>query len=204
MIQENNINALFIDECNIHLWKDILKNLQQHTNVIWIAANGISHGISPMESIDDFIKFELDVNLRNCASIVKEALRRDERGSSSYKKGLVLPPKNFPNGTLPAHFNSLEGAITEMKKVTNDGVLVITDGRYEENDLKMSNNMKWKWKRYECIGGNDFKEGESPYQHLVDGNILLVPNYELVNGFEWPNIISVEGQTGKVDYHPCN
>uniref|UniRef100_A0A7M5UJQ9 Uncharacterized protein n=1 Tax=Clytia hemisphaerica TaxID=252671 RepID=A0A7M5UJQ9_9CNID len=92
-----------------------------------------------------------------------------------------------------------------MRKITNDGVLVIYDIRYEDDDFQTLNKMKLKWKRYGKLN-NDFKEGESPYQYLVDGDILLIEDYRLISGFDWKNVIIIitDGNTGKVDYHPCN
>ena len=119
-IRKKNINALFIDECFIFLdeWKEMIKELKRPVDVIWIATNALGHHrfLSSNDDLtvyNDFIKVKLDVNLRNCESIVKEAFRCDERFDSGYKEGLVLPPKNFPNGVDPTHFNSCEDAITK-------------------------------------------------------------------------------------------
>ncbi|XP_066929598.1 uncharacterized protein [Clytia hemisphaerica] len=210
-IRTKNINALFIDECDItgNQLKEMITKVKQHVDVIWIASNGYSHreilkGDKDFSMYDDFMKYEFDVNLRNCESIVKEALSFEERESSEYKEGLVLPPPNHPNGKQPYHSKSFEDAITEMRKITNDGVLVISDIPYEKDDLQTLNKLQLKWKWYGKYL-SDFNEGESPYQHLVDGNILLMRDYGLISGFEWKNIIIIkEGKMGKVDYHPCN
>ena len=53
-----------------------------------------------------------------------------------------------------------------------------------------------------------FKKGESPYQHLKDGNVLVVhyldDTFRLLNGFEWPNVICIKNDHARVDFHPCN
>uniref|UniRef100_A0A7M5XME8 Uncharacterized protein n=2 Tax=Clytia hemisphaerica TaxID=252671 RepID=A0A7M5XME8_9CNID len=167
-----HINALFIDECEVtyNQWKEIIMKVKQHVEVIWIASNGLGHqrilsGDEDLSLYDDFIKYELDVNLRNCQSIVKEALSFEEKTTLYYIEGLVFPPPNHPNGKQPYHSKSFEDAITEMRKITNDGVLVISDIPYEKDDLQTLDKMKLKWKRY-GEDKNDFNEGESPYQFL--------------------------------------
>ena len=209
-IRKNKIKALFIDECDIlsDSWKEMIKSIKKHVNVIWISTNGYGHslilsGEDNLSVFSDLMKFKLDVNLRNCASIVKEAFRLEERQCSDYKEGLVLPPANFPNGIKPTHFTSLEDAVTEMRKVTNDGVLVIALLEHKDNQTVL-NKMNLKWKRYVCHNENDFKEGESPYQYLVDGNILYIDNHRFINGFEWQNIITTGYGTGTYDHHLCN
>uniref|UniRef100_A0A7M5WXB9 Uncharacterized protein n=2 Tax=Clytia hemisphaerica TaxID=252671 RepID=A0A7M5WXB9_9CNID len=212
-IRTGNIKALFIDECWItdSQWKEMITKVKQHVEVIWIASNGFGHqdilsGVEDLSVYDDFMKYELDVNLRNCESIVREALSFEERDSSTYKKGLVLPPPNHPNGKQPYHSDSFEDAITEMRKITKEGVLVIPSLLFEEDDLQTLNKMKLKWKRY-GKNQNDFNKGESAYQYLVDRNILLIENYGLISGFEWKNIIIIinkVGIFGDIDYHPCN
>jgi len=208
-IRTGNIKALFIDESRITniISKEMIMKIRQHVEVIWIASNGLGHkevlsGEADLSTYEDFMKYELDVNLRNCESIVREALRFEEGKSSSYKEGLVLPPPNHPNGKEPYHSDSFEDAIKEMRKITNDGVLVISNYPYEDV-LQTLNTMKWK--RY-GERKNDFNEGESPFQYLVDGNILLIENYELISGFEWNNIILiiVKGTRGYIDRHPSN
>uniref|UniRef100_A0A7M5WX24 Uncharacterized protein n=1 Tax=Clytia hemisphaerica TaxID=252671 RepID=A0A7M5WX24_9CNID len=175
-IRTGNIKALFIDECAItdNQSKEIIMKVKQHVDVIWIASNGANHryilsGDEHLSVYDDFMKFELDVNLRNCESIVKEAFSFEERNPSEYKEGLVLPPQNHPDGEKPYHSKSFEDVIKEMRKITKEGVLVISDTAYEKDDhLQTLNTMKLKWKRY-GRRKNDFNEGESPYKHLVDG-----------------------------------
>uniref|UniRef100_A0A7M5TQT9 Uncharacterized protein n=1 Tax=Clytia hemisphaerica TaxID=252671 RepID=A0A7M5TQT9_9CNID len=210
-IRRRNIKALFIDECHItdYQWKEMIMKVKQHVDVIWIASNGMAHhdilsGREDLSEYDDFMEYELDVNLRNCESIVREALSFEERDSSVYKDGLVLPPMNHPNGKQPYPSSSFEDAITKMRKITNDGVLVIYDISYEEEDLQTLNTMQLKWKRY-GKRKNNFNKGESPYQFLVDGNMLLIDN-QLISGFEWSNIILIifKGDTGIIDDHPCN
>eukprot|EP00111_Clytia_hemisphaerica_P012474 TCONS_00036609-protein len=209
-IRMKNINALFIDECNItdDLLKEMITKVKQHVEVIWIASNGYGHreilkGDKDFSMGNDFMKYELDVNLRNCESIVREALNFEESSSSTYKEGIVLPPPNHPNGKQPYHSDSFEDAITEMRKITNDGVLVIYDTAFEKDDLQTLNKLKLKWKSY-GKRNNDFNEGESPYQYLVDRNILLIDDYNLVFGFEWNNIIIiVKEKSGFID-RQCN
>uniref|UniRef100_A0A7M5XDB7 Uncharacterized protein n=3 Tax=Clytia hemisphaerica TaxID=252671 RepID=A0A7M5XDB7_9CNID len=224
-IQTKNINALFIDECDItgNQLKEMIMKVKQHVKVIWIASNGSGHrhflsgeenllftnvntlsGLGDLSPYDDFMKYELDVNLRNCKSIVTEALRLEERESSGYKEGLVRPPQNHPDGEKPYHSKSFEDVITKMRKITNDGVLVISDIHYVGDDYRTLSKLQLKWKMYgEYL--NRFKKGESPYHHLVDGNILLMRDYGLISGFEWKNIIIIKkGTFGAVDYHPCN
>ncbi|XP_066914421.1 uncharacterized protein [Clytia hemisphaerica] len=154
-IKTKNINALFIDECWIvdEKPKKIITDLKEYVDVIWIALNGYGHqrilsGDGDLSVYDDFIKFELDVNLRNCESIVKEALSFEERKSSGYKEGLVLPPPNHPDGEKPYYSVSFEDAVKEMRKITNNGVLVISDNLppYEAEDLQTLNTLKLKWK----------------------------------------------------------
>uniref|UniRef100_A0A7M5XLA0 Uncharacterized protein n=2 Tax=Clytia hemisphaerica TaxID=252671 RepID=A0A7M5XLA0_9CNID len=211
-IKTKNINALFIDECYIidEKRKEMVMKVKQHVDVIWIASDGYGHQRSLegyLSVYDDFMKFELDVNLRNCESIVKEALSFEEKDSSGYKEGLVLPPPNHPDGEKPYHSGSFEDAVKEMRKITNNGVLVISDNLppYEAEDLQTLNTLKLKWKRY-GEDKNDFNKGESPYQYLKDGNILLVDDHELITGFEWDNIIIlVKGNiVFGIDDHPCN
>ncbi|XP_066929585.1 uncharacterized protein [Clytia hemisphaerica] len=210
-IRTRNINALFIDECDIsdNQLKEMITKVKQDVDVIWIASNGYGHreilsSYEVLSMYDDFMKYELDVNLRNCKSIVKEALSFEEREGSTYKEGLVLPPPNHPNGKQPYHSDSFENGITEMRKITNDGVLVISDILYEKDDLQTLDKMKLKWKRY-GQDENDFNGGESPYQHLVDKNILLINDYELISGFEWNNIILIIKRIrGVVAHHPSN
>uniref|UniRef100_A0A7M5WX47 Uncharacterized protein n=1 Tax=Clytia hemisphaerica TaxID=252671 RepID=A0A7M5WX47_9CNID len=209
-IREKNIKALLIDECNISegSWKEIIRDLKQQMDVIWIASNGKGHiailsGNEDLTMYEDFTKFKLDTNLRNPKSIVQGALMRDDGGNSGYKEGLVLPPANFPNGVVPAHVGSLGDAIKEMRKVTNDGVLVIAQVALEL-DFSLT-SMKWKMYKRGNVGNRSFKKGESPYQYLVDGNILFIDEHAVINGFEWPNIISVEGSRGgRMSKHPCN
>ncbi|XP_066914135.1 uncharacterized protein [Clytia hemisphaerica] len=212
-IKTKKINALFIDECWItrEKTKEMVMKVKQHVDVIWIASNGYGHrdillGDEDLSVYDDFIKFELDVNLRNCESIAKEALSYEERYSSGYKEGLVLPPPNHPDGEKPYHFVSFEDAMKEMRRITNNGVLVISHNLpYEADDFQTLNKLKLKWKRYGEYK-NDFNTGESPYQYLKDGNILLVEDYELIIGFEWENIIILvkEDNAFGLDNHPCN
>ncbi|XP_066930831.1 uncharacterized protein [Clytia hemisphaerica] len=210
-IRTRNINALFVDESILdNQSKEMIMKVKQHVDLIWIASNGYGHrdillGGEDLSMYDDFMKYELDVNLRNCESIVREALSLEERYNSSYKEGLVLPPPNHPDGKKPYHSKSFEDAIKEMRKITKDGVLVISHLLYEDDDLLQTlDKMKLKWKRY-GKDENDFNEGESPYQYLVDGNILLIENYKIISGFEWKNIIIItKGNKGSVDYHPCN
>ncbi|XP_066923256.1 uncharacterized protein [Clytia hemisphaerica] len=154
-IRTGNIKALFIDECDItdNQWKEVIMKVKQHVDVIWIASDGFGHqdllsGDQDFSVYDDFMKFGLDVNLRNCESIVREALSYEERDNSPYKEGLVLPPPNHPNGKQPYPFSSFEDAIKEMRKVTKEGVLVISNFVFEEDDhFQTLKTMKLKWKR---------------------------------------------------------
>ena len=207
-----------MDECYISgdKLKETINTVIGQLDVIWIASNANAHGIilsgkKDLSAYDDFTKFELSTNLRNCKTIVYEALkydyderaafRLDVRQHFDYTEGLKLPPSNFPNGCAPIHVDTLEEAMKKMRQITDGGVLIIGDYSGEET----LNRMNINWKRFNKFDEhNDFKEGESPYQHLLDGHVLVVDYYRLINGFEWPNIISSNGGYGGVDYHPCN
>ena len=173
--------------------------------MIWIAADAYSHrkiisGKDDLLDYDDFMKVELNVNLRNCESIVKEAFRRDD---SDYKKDLIFPQPNFPKGLEPIHVSTLKEAITEMRKVTNEGILAIGYWESHKDFHQILNGMGLKGKVYDKYE-NDFNKGESPYQYLLDGNILLIGEHGIIDGFEWQNIISTNRSSIRLGDHPCN
>ena len=199
-----------MDECMIgeHNVRKTIKQFMNQLDVIWIASNAHGHrkilsGETNLSWYDDFTKFELSTNLRNTKAIVDSTLQYDETDDSLYKVGLKLPPSNFPRGQSPIHVDTLEDAMKKMRQLTNGGILIVTDSRY--SDREALNNMGMYWKQYSKDDEeNDFKEDESPYQHLMDGNVLVLLRFHLVNGFEWPNMICFEGKFGQVDYSACN
>uniref|UniRef100_A0A7M5X0V2 Uncharacterized protein n=2 Tax=Clytia hemisphaerica TaxID=252671 RepID=A0A7M5X0V2_9CNID len=215
LIRRKNIKGLFIDECYIEMneLKETINDLEKEVDIIWIASDSRGHasiisGYEDLSTYNDFAKFELSTNLRNHKAIVEEAIKFDKEKPSDYEEGLNFPPSNFPNARLPLHVKKINDAMVEMRQVTDGGVLIIAN----ESKKNALEKMNIKYKIYSINEedndfneeDNDFNEGESPYQHLIDGNVLWVSHYELINGFEWPNIICYEYNYGKFDLSPSN
>eukprot|EP00111_Clytia_hemisphaerica_P020628 TCONS_00060791-protein len=207
LIIRKNIKALFIDEsCIINEWKETINDLEKEVDIIWIAFNSLSHliilsGDEDLSTYNNFAKFELSTNLRNHKAIVEEAIKLDKaefESLSGYEEGLKFPPSNFPNARLPLHVKKINDAMVEMRQVTDGAVLIMA----YKNELE---KMNIKYKFYSDNKDNDFNEGESPYQHLMDGNVLVITDHKLVTGFEWPNIIYNDySYGGSFEKHPCN
>ena len=120
-----------------------------------------------------------------------------------YEKGIVMPPENFPAGCPPVIVSSFEDAITEARKRTKDGILIIFESFRDDFDI--FNQIKEKWKAYH-ENRNDFKEEENPYTFLQEGNILIVDYLECL-GFEWSTVIVFEESlmtSDDITWHTCN
>ena len=135
---------------------------------------------------------------------MKTAKSYAEDNNFTYKKGIVMPPENFPTGCSPIFVEISKDAMKEARKRTKDGILVISHARDIENIEKDLNLTKEKWKMYYCHQ-NDFKENENPYKFLQEGNVLVV-DIDLTSGFEWTTVIVIEKviSYAGADLHECN
>ena len=130
---------------------------------------------------DHFTFLDLDQNFRNSREIVKMIREIGYR----YGEGIAMPPENFPTGLTPIFVDSFEDAMTEARKRTKEGILVINNFQFG-----IFNRMKEKWKAYRQ-DRNDFKE-ENPYKFLQEGNVLIIDDLACF-GFEWATVVVFEG-----------
>ena len=137
---------------------------------------------------DDFTFLDLSQNFRNSREIVKTTKSVAENGNYDYKKGIVMPPDNFPTGCTPIFADSLEEAMKEARKLTKDGILIITDNKRKDFDI--FSEIREIWKAYHDKR-KDFQEWENPYKFLQDGNVLVIDNSRSL-GFDWTTVIVFE------------
>ena len=135
---------------------------------LWIVPSTNDLARKPFKSRNwekEFTVLHLSRNFRNSREIVKTTKSVAEEQGYAYRKGIVMPPENFPTGCCPIFVDTFEEATKEARKRTKDGILVIcvpwdTNG----NHLTQMNE---KWKRYGDYQ-NDFKESENPYKFLQE------------------------------------
>ena len=173
---------------------------------LWIvpSTDVLSIGTLSVNLEDDFTFLDLAQNFRNSREVVKMTKSYAEEKDYAYKKGIVMPPENFPSGCTPIFVDSIEDAMKEARKRTKDGILVITD-ILSVIDGNHSNRMKENCKVYRELQ-NDFKPNENPYKFLQEGNVLIVDG-PLTYGFEWTTVIVIERHhqlDGAPSYHDCN
>ena len=164
-----------------------------------------SDTIQKLKSRLSFTCIELTTNLRNSRGIVRETMTLTSTVKGSVtpfsQKTLTMPPRNFPTGCPPEYFyseNSIEKAIEKMLRITTDGVLIIQYAGAEwlqRNLMKCEATQDWKSRTFKMYSkkNNDFATGGDPFDFLSKGNILAA-GHELVNGFEWSNVIFITGE----------
>ena len=153
---------------------------------------------------DEFTFLDLAHNFRNSREIVNMTKSCADKKGYGFKKCIVMPPENFPQGCPPIFVKSLADAMKEARKRTKDGILVVDNLEDIKIDVDHLNQTKEKWKRY-YYDTNDFKENENPYKFLQERNVLVVDGH-LINGFEWTTVVIVKGHTISMHatYHECN
>ena len=199
-IIQDDIKAVFCDEIDMDGGKELISKMTKIVDFLWVvpSTNDLSY-----ESFNEwegkFRFLNLSQNFRNSREIVKTTKSVAEKKRYDYKQGIVMPPENFPTGCTPLLVNSIKTAITEARKRTKGGILVIFPDRYYGDDL---NQLNEKWKAYH-VQQNDFKEEENPYKFLQDGNILIIDDFSSL-GFDWSTIIVIEANGINATFHACN
>ena len=119
-----------------------------------------------------------------------------------YQKGIADSPENFPDGCAPRHVKSFEEAMTEARKMTSEGILVISDKKDCVEYTTILDRMNEPWKRYSTK--NDFSETQNPFHYLLEGKILFT-DHEQTFGFEWTSVIYFQQFVEEtIEIHECN
>ena len=211
MIEKDGIKAVFIDEFESQeLW--IKNKLAPLVDFLWIvpSTNSLIYK-KYLEWSTDFSIINLSKNFRNSREVVKVAKTIAKELNYRYRKGIRMPPGNFPTGCIPVFVECFKDAMNIARKGTNEGIVVILN-KIKEDYFNILDQLNENWKRYHSQK-NDFKdeeneeeeeEEENPYKFLQDGNVLIIDE-DASLGFEWSTVIVFERKTDfSSTYHDCN
>eukprot|EP00111_Clytia_hemisphaerica_P010854 TCONS_00031760-protein len=203
------IKAVFFDECQLAdlFYNEWLKKMKMASvNYIWIApsTDSLKDRTNYNELSSKFSFVNLKHNFRNTRQIIESTKTAAKIADYSYKKGIVMSPRNFPGGCEPVFVDDFIEAVKQARKRTNEGILVILTSA---QDIKKYSGEKLNenGKAYHHAK-NDFKEGENPFKFLQDGNVLFIDE-KTSFGFEWATVIEFEGDIlfkSSPTYHDCN
>ena len=156
----------------------------------------------------NFSIINLSKNFHNSHEVVRIAKTIAEKQNYGYKKGISMPPGNFPTGCIPVFVECFKDAMNIARKGTNIGIVVILN-KIKKDYFNILDQLNENWKGYHRHK-NDFKdeeneeEEENPYKFLQDGNVLIIDE-DASLGFEWSTVIVFERKTDfSSTYHDCN
>ncbi|XP_066931381.1 uncharacterized protein [Clytia hemisphaerica] len=206
-ITDNDIKAVFMDEFfMLREGATIVENIMNMVEVCWIIPCPISANKNNFKEWEnDFKTLTLQKNFRNSQEITKMVKSFAEEVKFGYMTGLPSSLPNFPCGKTPLNVDSFQEAMTEARKLTKQGILVIMHNITRDvREILNTSNETWKIYTYQQ---NDFLDPEdpNPYQFLLDGNVLFADSQKL-NGFEWQTVILVGTWVNrmKITHHGCN
>ncbi|XP_066912123.1 uncharacterized protein [Clytia hemisphaerica] len=209
-IKSRDIKALFMDEFNT--WPSkiidwIKEKVTPLVDYLWIVPSTESitkRHYEQLSTITNFSFLNLEQNFRNSKEVVQATNLQALKSKYSYREGIVMPPGNFPSGCSPLFVDSFKDAVKEIRKITDDGILVIIDFDIQpDHCFDILDELKENWRSYHTLR-DDFGKDENPYKFLLDRNVLIIDN-NISFGLEWSSVIVFEGDGHKGDtYHYCN
>ena len=204
-IKQHDIKAVFIDECEFESSiKDlVLDKMMPLVEFLWIVPSTQSLEDKTYKEISKKFSFlDLSKNFRNSREVVRMTGLVAEEQSYRYKEGIVMPLSNFPSGCTPTFADSLEDAMREARKRTNEGILIIVEKIDGKDYFDVLNELNENWKSYHSAK-DDFKKAGNPYKFLQEGNVLVAEE-KTCFGFDWPTVIVIERNNDNTTFHDCN